>query len=586
MAAEEQLLQPFREHSALLDEHLASFFGPAGASRTGHPGRPDCINEYGSLLEDASGPGPQKWTRLSRMLPSGLNLDVLEETPAPRPGHRSASEPPPQLGTARADPAPAGAAPGPPALQPPRIPRMTIKLGGRVVASTGPGAPKPPMAPPRPLPAAPAVQAILRSLDGLGAVPALVSPLPSTWSASVRGGAGPERRESEPAHPSVRPQEGAPAAKRARRGAVSAAAALPRTDVGTDEQTSASPRAGSLPPRRAASEEPAARCARAGPAHATPAAAPVPRHDDGATNPLGALACALPGVLRGAALPASGGEGVAVLQEQGRKMKRLSERKAAEAGGAGGPRPTHVSAFFLAQAGLKFLASAAALEGERKGAASAPLLYRQTAALLDTAARSAAAASGPPLVTAATALLCERLAAFARLRSAHLRRGELAAAAREFSAAVERGVGETFSRPSPTDSNVSSTLPAGGAGGGPRTPPGARGRADGDGGRGPDDRAAGGPTPGPNDLVAVPRAVLEAQLAAAAEMQHLFSALSGLARSSDRLRAFVQRAEEEGSVAAARAGAAALLAGADGGLGPPAAMLSLAREALDNLKVI
>lgn len=264
-----------------------------------------------------------------------------------------------------------------------------------------------------------------------------------------------------------------------------------------------------------------------------------------------------------------------MLQEQGRKMKRLSERKAAEAGGAGGPRPTHVSAFFLAQAGLKFLASAAALEGERKGAASAPLLYRQTAALLDTAARSAAAASGPPLVTAATALLCERLAAFARLRSAHLRRGELGRRRARVSAAVERGVGETFSRPSPTDSNVSSTpLPAGGAGGGPRTPPGARGRGDGDGGRRPDDRAAAGPSPGRTTWWPCRARGPEAELAAAAEMQHLFLALSGLARSSDTASPRLCPARGRGGQRRrGAAGAAALLAGADGGLAP-AAMLS------------
>ncbi|KAK2078218.1 hypothetical protein QBZ16_004087 [Prototheca wickerhamii] len=284
------------------------------------------------------------------------------------------------------------------------------------------------------------------------------------------------------------------------------------------------------------------------------AASPAPAEDA-----LGAMATLFPAALRAADGADLLRESSAALQEQGRKMKRLAENKMVPDAG-GRPRPTHVSAYFLAQAGLKFLASAVALERELDEAArlfsktggaagrraDAPTLYRQTAALLDAAGRSAqAAASGPPLVTAATALLCERLAAVARLRA--------------------RGLGETFLRGSPTDSAASTSTTAGAPAPGLGAAPDAA-----------------------DVLVPLPRETLEAQRESNRDVQDCaFAALSALARSSDRLGELVQRAEREGSAPGLKAAVSLALITCDAGVGNPAPILGFARAALaDIVKII
>lgn len=126
-----------------------------------------------------------------------------------------------------------------------------------------------------------------------------------------------------------------------------------------------------------------------------------------------------------------------------------------------------------------------------------------------------------------------------------------------FRAALEKASGETYQRPSPTDSNTSTSIsvpldaasnaaaaakPAGTAGSNPSrssTPTGGRGRV-----APPAAAAAGAKAPAvpAEALVGMPKAVLERQLLAAQHSQAMATALSAFAKSSERLREFMGQA--------------------------------------------
>lgn len=172
-------------------------------------------------------------------------------------------------------------------------------MGGQVVASTGPGAPKPPMAPPRP--SRGPGRAGHPAQPGWGWECARAGVPAALHLVGQRAWRGRPRAARVGAGAPVGPAAGGrprPRSGRAR-GAVSAPLRSPARTLGRTSRVRArARRAGSLPPPRR--ERGARRAVRAsGPGGRHAAAAPVPRHDDGATDPLGALACALPGVLAG-----------------------------------------------------------------------------------------------------------------------------------------------------------------------------------------------------------------------------------------------------------------------------------------------
>jgi hypothetical protein len=170
-------------------------------------------------------------------------------------------------------------------------------------------------------------------------------------------------------------------------------------------------------------------------------------------------------------------------------------------------------------------------------------MYSQTASLLDSCAHNAARAEGPALITRAITLLAQRLAAVARLRAAHCLRAEGAALATALRAAFEKGSGETFQRPSPTDSNTSASIsiPLDGSGKAPAAhrsasvplPGAAVARAGPEGGAG-----AAAVLP----LVGMPKALLERQLVAAQHSGAVLGALSSFAHSGQQLREYLAEA--------------------------------------------
>lgn len=204
-------------------------------------------------------------------------------------------------------------------------------------------------------------------------------------------------------------------------------------------------------------------------------------------------------------------------------------------------------------------------------------MYNQTASLLDSCAHNAGRAEGPPIILQALALLAARLAAVARLRAVHCLRGEGQQQVGAFRAALERASGETYQRPSPSDSNTSTALSApmlevagsgNGSATGPRSHQPAAGAGSGSAGSPPvaprrsTHAAAGAAAPPPPSsragsveaagpspalaplapLLAMPKPLLERQLVAAQHSQALLGALSALGRSGEQLREFMQRA--------------------------------------------
>ncbi|KAL4424297.1 hypothetical protein ABPG75_001598 [Micractinium tetrahymenae] len=309
---------------------------------------------------------------------------------------------------------------------------------------------------------------------------------------------------------------------------------------------------------------------------------------------LGVVAALLPPTLQQAAggeLP--GSRMVQSLQEEGKKLKKFAEKKMRDG------QPTHVSSMFLCQSCVKFLTVAAVMEGHpaKYSQESTSSMYSQTASLLDSCAHNAGRAEGPAMITTAISLLAQRLAAVARLRAAYCLRTEGMQQVATFRAALEKASGETYQRPSPTDSNTSTSIsvpldaagnaatakPAAAAVGGAArsgTPPGGRGRAG-----APVPPAAGGKAPPPaaaaEALVGMPKAVLERQLLAAQHSQAVVTALSAFSKSSERLREFMGQAAAQSNVQGLKVAAAALLLSADAGMGPAAAVLAFAKDALD-----
>lgn len=197
------------------------------------------------------------------------------------------------------------------------------------------------------------------------------------------------------------------------------------------------------------------------------------------------------------------------------------------------------------------------------------------------------------MITTAIALLAQRLAAVARLRAAYCLRSEGMKQVAAFRGALEKASGETYQRPSPTDSNTSTSISvpldaSGGpvklqqAAGGSRagSPPGVRPRTHAA-------AAAGGKAPAhvasvpEAALVGMPKAVLERQLLAAQHSQALLAALSSFSNSSEKLREFMGQAAAQSNVLGLKVAASALMLSADAGMGPAGSILSFAKDALD-----
>lgn len=165
------------------------------------------------------------------------------------------------------------------------------------------------------------------------------------------------------------------------------------------------------------------------------------------------------------------------------------------------------------------------------------------------------------MITQAISFLAARLAAVARLRAVHCLRAEGHKQMQAFRAALERASGETYQRPSPTDSNTSTAIsvpveassrPAGTAGsaGSPPAPPEGRRSSSQPPARtagGSADAAASftsqqaGAAPAP-PLVPLPKPLLERQLAAAQHSQVLLGALSSFSKTGQALREYMHRA--------------------------------------------
>ncbi len=186
-------------------------------------------------------------------------------------------------------------------------------------------------------------------------------------------------------------------------------------------------------------------------------------------------------------------------------------------------------------------------------ARSTSSMYSQTASLLDSCAHNAGRAEGPPLITQAIALLAARLAAVARLRSVHCLRSEGHQQVQAFRTALEKASGETFQRPSPTDSNTSTAMSVpldrgqhSGSAGSPPVPPGGR-RGGSQPPAGPPAAAAaaaaaGGGGTGAPPLLGLPKLLLERQLVAAQHSQLLLGALEAFRRTGQQLREYMCRA--------------------------------------------
>ena len=121
-----------------------------------------------------------------------------------------------------------------------------------------------------------------------------------------------------------------------------------------------------------------------------------------------------------------------------------------------------------------------------------------------------------------------------------------------FRSALEKASGETYQRPSPTDSNTSTSMsvplgggrregsvgPAGSAGPRVGSPPGGRPRS----------AAAAAPDSQGPPLVGMPKPVLERQLLAAQHSQALLGALGAFAKSAERLREYMGEAATQASL--------------------------------------
>ncbi|PRW61367.1 hypothetical protein C2E21_0063 [Chlorella sorokiniana] len=302
---------------------------------------------------------------------------------------------------------------------------------------------------------------------------------------------------------------------------------------------------------------------------------------------LGTLAGLLPGVLEPAAasaVPRSGD--VQKLQEEGKKLKKFAEKRMKDG------RPTHISSMFLCQSCVKFLTVAAVMEAHpsKFSLQNTSSMYSQTASLLDSCAHNAGRAEGPQLITQAIALLAARLAAVARLRSVHCLRSEGHQQVQAFRTALEKASGETFQRPSPTDSNTSTAMSVpldrgqhSGSAGSPPAPPGGR-RGSSQPPAGPPAvvaaAAAGGSAANP-PLLGLPKGLLERQLVAAQHSQLLLGALEAFRRTGQQLREYMCRAAAQNNALGLKVAAATLLLSADAGMGPAGSVLEFAKDALD-----
>eukprot|EP00887_Chlorella_sp_A99_P006948 scaffold2.g6948.t1 len=369
---------------------------------------------------------------------------------------------------------------------------------------------------------------ILARVEGMGATGSrvLLSPIPSTWARDVlesAGGAGapPARGARAPSPPrEQRPGAGAspraeavagrrkrsaergdePPAATARKQARSASPASPDMPTPDAEDAAAhgthrsggssSPGSPGQPrlQRQAAAAAPA--LAAAGSPAACGAGSPGGPGGGG-----GALLADVAGPLAAAVAAAASGAELAPhssypsLQADAKRLRDLAMLKRGPDG-----RHTHVSLMFLAQSALRLLAIAAAGLSWGRPPHKVAGAWAKVTKMCDYVASTAASAAGPAAIVGALRLLCERLAAVARVRGAHC------------------------------------------------------GAA-----------AAGG----------------------AAQAQQLVAALSALQASGERLRGFQAGAAAAGDAQGLRVAAAAALLGGDGGLGSPAALLALAREAVD-----
>lgn len=171
-------------------------------------------------------------------------------------------------------------------------------------------------------------------------------------------------------------------------------------------------------------------------------------------------------------------------------------------------------------------------------------MYNQTASLLDSCAHNAALAEGPPAITQALSLLAQRLAAVARLRATFCLRVEGGQQAAAFRAALEKGSGETYQRPSPTDSNTSTSisLPLD-ASGKQRHQHAAFGGKAAAGGAASTAAAALDASAAASSaavlLVGMPKSLLERQLLASQHSQAVLQALASFGKSGEKLREYM-----------------------------------------------
>jgi hypothetical protein len=173
-------------------------------------------------------------------------------------------------------------------------------------------------------------------------------------------------------------------------------------------------------------------------------------------------------------------------------------------------------------------------------------MYNQTASLLDSCAHNAALAEGPPAITQALSLLAQRLAAVARLRATFCLRVEGGQQAAAFRAALEKGSGETYQRPSPTDSNTSTSisLPLDASGKQRHQHAAFGGKAAAGGAAAAATAAAALDASAAASsaavlLVGMPKSLLERQLLASQHSQAVLQALASFGKSGEKLREYM-----------------------------------------------
>lgn len=215
-------------------------------------------------------------------------------------------------------------------------------------------------------------------------------------------------------------------------------------------------------------------------------------------------------------------------------------------------------------------------------------MYSQTASLLESCAHNAARAEGPAAITQAISLLATRLAAVARLRAVFALRTEGTQQLQAFRTALERASGETYQRPSPTDSSTSTAISVpldarqqASAGSPPVHAGGRRASSQPPGSRASAEPAAQPRTTPVVPLVGLPKSLLERQLVAAQHSKALLEALELFHRNSKHLREYMCRAAAQNSVHGLKVAAATLLLSADAGMGPASSILAFAKDALD-----